>query len=110
MKHALLALIAILLVGCAARPSSIQPAMVSRTQYDNMSCGVLQTTFEAETTNLESLSREQNTSRSWDIALNILLLPGIGALTGDAESEIAQTKGRIIAIQEEFAERCNEDA
>ena len=30
-------------------------------------------------------------------------------MTGDNEDQIAQSKGRIIALQEEYADRCGED-
>ena len=99
-----------MLVACATSPSKIQPAMVSKIQFTEMSCVNLDSELESEMSNLETLTGEQISARNWDIALNIILLPGFGALTGDNESEIAQSKGRIIAMREEYAERCVESA
>jgi len=94
------------LIGCAASPSSIQPAAVSRVGYINMSCENLSLQMAQEISNLENLTGEQLSSRNWDIALNILLIPGIGALTGDQEEAIAQSKGRMVVMQDEYATKC----
>ena len=83
--------------------------MVSRVQFNDLSCKNIELLLQSETQNLATLSGEQIDSRSWDIALNILLIPGIGAMTGDNEDQIAQSKGRIIALQEEYADRCGVD-
>ena len=44
--------------------------------------------------------------RNWGIALNLLIIPGTGAITGDSEKELAEAKGRILAIQNEYGSRC----
>ena len=93
------------LVSCAARPSSIQPAAVSKIPYVNMSCSNLEMQMTQELSKLESLTGEQLSARNWDIALNILILPGLGAATGDSEDEIAQSKGRMIVMQDEYSIR-----
>jgi hypothetical protein len=98
-----------LLAGCAATPSSIQPVAVSRGAYVNMPCSSLKLQMAAEVENLKTLSSQQTSSRNWDIALNILLIPGAGALTGDSETEIGQSKGRIVVMQDEYAVRCELD-
>ena len=95
------------LVSCAARPSSIQPAAVSKIPYVNMSCTNLEMQMTQELSKLESLTGEQLSARNWDIALNILILPGLGAATGDSEDEIAQSKGRMIVMQDEYSTRCS---
>ena len=95
------------LVSCAARPSSIQPAAVSKIPYVNMSCSNLEMQMTQELSKLESLTGEQLSARNWDIALNILILPGLGAATGDSEDEIAQSKGRMIVMADEYSTRCS---
>mgnify|MGYP006090144701 CR=1 FL=1 len=97
------------LVGCAATPSSIQATAVSRQAYVNMPCSSLKLQMEAEVETLKSLSSAQTSARNWDIALNILLIPGAGAVTGDSETEIGQSKGRMIVMQDEYAARCEQD-
>ena len=107
MKSIFLALVLVSLVSCAARPSSIQPAAVSKIPYVNMSCSNLEMQMTQELSKLESLTGEQLSARNWDIALNILILPGLGAATGDSEDEIAQSKGRMIVLQDAYSTRCS---
>lgn len=109
MKTAILSVLVISLFSCAASPSSIQPAAVSRAPYVNMSCSSLEMQMDQEISNLENLTGEQIASRNWDIALNLLIIPGFGALTSDQEDEIAQSKGRMVVMQDEYSIRCNED-
>lgn len=98
-----------MLVGCAAAPSSIQPASVSRIPYTAMACRNVEMLLTQEISNLEGLSGEQRASRNWVLALSLLIIPRIGALTDNQEDEIAQSKGKIIAMQDEFTRRCLDD-
>ena len=108
MKSIILALALVSLVSCAARPSSIQPAAVSKIPYVNISCSNLEMQMTQELSKLESLTGEQLSARNWDIALTILFIaPGLGALTGDSEDEIAQSKGRMIVMADEYSTRCS---
>ena len=109
MKSVILVIALGLLAGCASTPSSIQATAVSRAPYVNMPCSSLKLQMEAEVETLKSLSSEQTSARNWDIALNILLLPGVGAATGDSETEIGQSKGRMVVMQDEYASRCEQD-
>ena len=109
MKPLILALIFISLASCAATPSSIQPAAVSRVPYATMTCSNLELQMNQEISKLENLTGEQLSARNWDIALNILLIPGFGALTGDQENEIAQSKGRMVVMQDEYSTRCGQN-
>lgn len=108
MKKSLSFIMVASLIGCAANPSSIQPAAVSRVPYTTMPCPTLRVQVEQEISNLETLSGQQISQRNWDIALNLILIPGIGAMTGDHEEEIAQSKGKIVVMQDEYATRCVE--
>ena len=72
-----------------------------------MTCSNLEMQMTYELSNLETLTGEQLSARNWDIALNILILPGLGAATGDSEDEIAQSKGRMIVMQDEYSTRCS---
>lgn len=94
------------LAGCAASPADIAPAMVDTTQYQEMTCEGLLLAAQNEGVNLEQVSRDQRSARNWDIALNVLLIPGLGAVTGDSEREVAEAKGRVLAIQNEYGSRC----
>lgn len=106
MKSTILTILFVTLVSCAASPSSIQPAAVSRVPFTTMPCSNLRLELDREISNLETLSGEQLSSRNWDIALNILIIPGLGALTGDQADAIAQSKGRIVVMQDEYGTRC----
>ena len=107
MKSIILALVLVSLASCAARPSSIQPAAVSKIPYVNMTCSNLEMQMKHELSNLETLTGEQLSARNWDIARNLLIIPGLGAATGDSEDEIAQSKGRMIVMQDEYSTRCS---
>ena len=110
MRKWLLGAVFVGLCGCAASPSTIEPTLVSRVPYAEMSCGNLEVQLQSEINNLATLSGEQISARSWDIALNLLIIPGIGALTGDNEEEIGQSKGRILVMQDVYSERCAADS
>ncbi len=73
-----------------------------------MPCENLRMQIDQEISNLETLSGEQIDSRNWDIALNLILIPGVGALTGDQEDAIAQSKGKMVVMQDEYANRCSQ--
>ena len=105
MKKLVLATAVATLMGCAASPADIPPAMVDTTPYQGMTCEGLLLAAQNEGVNLEQVSRDQRASRNWDIALNILVF-GAGALTGDSEREVAEAKGRVVAIQNEYGSRC----
>lgn len=96
----------VILAGCASKPSDIAPAMVDTRQYEGMSCDGLLLAARNEGVNLEEVSKDQRSARNWDIALNLLIIPGLGAMTGDSERAVAEAKGRVIAIQNEFGKRC----
>jgi hypothetical protein len=108
MKAGLSIVMTLTLASCAASPSSIQPAAVSRIPYTTMPCENLRMQIDQEISNLETLSGEQIASRNWDIALNLILIPGVGALTGDQEEAIAQSKGKMVVMQDEYAKRCSQ--
>ena len=107
LKKIILTLVILGIVSCASKPSSIQPAAVSKLPYVNLSCEALEVSMDRESENLKALSGDQVSQRNWDIALNILLLPGVGAATGDSEELIAQSKGKMIVMQDEYVDRCS---
>ena len=102
LKYLLSALTIATATGCATAPADISPAMVDTTQYQSMSCEGLLLAAQNEGVNLEQVSKDQRNARNWDIALNLLIIPGTGALTGDSEKEVAEAKGRVLAIQNEY--------
>lgn len=106
LKHFAAALTIATATGCATAPADIAPAMVDTSAYKNMTCDGLLLAAENEGVNLEQVSKDQRTARNWDIALNLLIIPGTGALTGDSEKEVAEAKGRVLAIQNEYGSRC----
>ena len=95
--------------GCAASPADIAPAMVDTTQYRTMTCDGLLMAASNEGVNLDQVSRDQRSARNWDIALNLLIIPGLGAVTGDSEIQVAEAKGRVLAIQNEYGSRCGKE-
>ena len=108
MKQIIMFLLLVSIVGCATKPSSIQPAAVSKLPYLNISCAALELQMNREADTLEALSGDQLAQRNWDIALNLLIIPGVGAATGDSEELIAQSKGRLVVMQDEYVLRCSD--
>lgn len=106
LRHFAASVALIAVTGCATAPADIPPAMVDTTQYRNMSCEGLLLAANNEGVNLEQVSKDQRSARNWDIALNLLIIPGTGAITGDSEKEVAEAKGRVLAIQNEYGSRC----
>ena len=98
---------AAVLGGCATAPADIAPAMVDTTKYRQMTCEGLLLAAQNEGVNLEQASKDQRAARNWDIALNILIIPGVVAMTVDSEREVAEAKGRVLAIQNEYGTRCD---
>jgi len=82
---------------------------VDTTQYKSMSCDGLLMAASNEGVNLDQVSRDQRSARNWDIALNLLIIPGLGAVTGDSERQVAEAKGRVLAIQNEYGSRCGKE-
>ena len=107
-KLASIALISTL-VGCATSPSNIAPARVDAAQYREMTCDGLLLAAQNEGVNLDQVSLDQRAARNWDIALNILIIPGLGAVTGDSERQVAEAKGQVLAIQNEYGSRCGRE-
>lgn len=102
-------LLCFLVTSCAKPPSQIEAAKVSSVAYSKMNCSELLMERDAEIYNLEKQSGRQVNKRSWDIALNLLILPGISSIKADSSEAIAQSKGKIIAIQEQIDSRCIKD-
>ena len=107
-KKFVLPILVVALTGCASKPSDIAPAMVDNTTYYEMSCGGLLLAAQNEGVNLAEVSKDQRSARNWDIALNWLIVPGLGAMTGDSERQVAEAKGRVLAIQNEYGKRCED--
>ena len=110
LRTTLLGTLIAILAGCATAPADIPAAMVDTTAYKTMTCDGLLLAARNEGVNLEQVSKDQRSARNWDIALNILIIPGLGAATGDSEREVAEAKGRVLAIQSEYGSRCDGSA
>ena len=72
-----LVLISLVIVGCVPTPASIPATPVPGSQYSQMSCKELAQVLEEEYNELSRLTELQIFDRSWDIALNAILLPGV---------------------------------
>ena len=92
--------------GCAAKPQSIAPTRVSSVQFAEFSCAELTYELNLAIEQRAAFARRQSGNRTRDTLLNVLVLPGLGAATGDHETEVAESKGRVIAIESALATRC----
>ena len=96
------------LAGCAAAPSDIPPSYVGTAVYNEMSCEELISEKRNLEVTLADLSSKQSASRARGIAYNLILLPGLGALSKDRAEAIGQVKGRILAVEESLL-KCRSD-
>ena len=94
--------------GCASAPDQIPPASVSVIQYKNLSCEELGTELRLAIAQRDAYIEKQKGNRTRDGLLNVLLLPGLGAVTSDNEDNVAQSKGRVIALEGEIEKRCQD--
>lgn len=92
--------------GCAAHPDSIPPVSVSTIPYKDLSCDELRTELRIATEQRDAYVKKQKGNRTRDGWLNALIIPGAGAVTSDHEDEVAQSKGRVIALEGEIVARC----
>ena len=97
---------AVLVVGCATHPRNIPPENVSVTPYRDLSCPELRTELRLATAQRDVYINRQKGNRTRDGLLNALVIPGLGAATGDHEDEVAKSKGLVIALEGEIAKRC----
>ncbi len=98
VKKMTIFLVPVLLLGCATRPSSIEPLVVSDTSYEGLSCKQLVSGINEKYKELAVYSKAQNSKATSDIVTSTLLLVPGSLFTGNYEEEIAQLKGDVIAI------------
>jgi len=90
---------AVILTGCANRPSSIAASYVSHERYSHLNCGDLQAKKNSTTSELFRVSAMQNKSANAD-ALGVLLLGvPVSKLSGDHAANVAQLKGELQAVE-----------
>ncbi len=110
MKYHLIPLIAIIVGGCAANPDTIAPKERSGIEFRNLSCVELDTELRIAGEQRDAYVKRQKSNRNRDMWLNVLLLPGTGALTSDHEEEVADSKGKVLAIERELSRRCADNS
>ena len=105
-KSATLTVAAIALAGCAANPATIPPATVSAAPYKGLSCELLAVELRRAEEQRDGYIAAQKSARVWDGVLNVLVIPGLGAVTPDETDQVALWKGTVQAIQTEWDSRC----
>lgn len=108
-KTITLTVAAVALAGCATHPRNIAPAAVSTLQFRDLSCRELRSELRVATAQRDANINRQKGNRTRDGLLNALVIPGLGAVTGDHEDEVAQGKGMVLALENEIAERCADE-
>ena len=103
-----IALIA-LVCGCAATPESIPSVPVSPLLYDNLTCEEIDIEVRFVLEKRDQLYQKQRNNRNRDTWLNVLLIPGAGAMTQNQEGAIAEIKGKLEQLEREKA-RCIREA
>ena len=96
---AIFCLLAVFVYGCAAKPESIAATDVSPLLYKDLACEDVDTELRFAEQRREALYQRQRSNRTRDGLLNVLVLPGLGAATGDQEGQIAEIKGKIESLE-----------
>lgn len=101
MKHVLaVAISAVVLAGCAARPEDIAAADIGSGVYNGQSCAQLNERRVHYSQQLDALSADQSSARSADTVGVILLGLPLSSMSGnDRETEIAVTRGHLNEIE-----------
>ena len=100
-----IALLALCVAGCAAKPNAIPPTSISSAPYANMSCGELNVELKIATAQRDAFINKQKGNRTRDILLNALYW-GSGPTTTDHEEEVANSKGKVLMIEGTVANKC----
>lgn len=95
----------ITLAGCAKPPSKIAPAVVSSSEYSNLSCSKLVNMLSAASTKLEQAETSQRGKVAGDAATVFLVLIPLSAMTGDYEADVARYKGEKQALERTLANK-----
>lgn len=106
MNYATRALGAMLLAGCATTPANVQPAFLPADSFGSASCNEARALYAQTAGEVATLSRQQQQTADAD-ALGVFLI-GIpaGSLSGGGvETELANAKGRLLALDRRLA-RC----
>lgn len=96
----LAAAVVVLVSGCVAAPTDIQPTYVDGSKYAGMTCDQLKGRKAETEVALAALSKKQSSARARSIAYNILLVAGSGALAKDRADQIGVVKGELLAIED----------
>ncbi|MCE2407560.1 MAG: hypothetical protein J4G19_08675 [Pseudomonadales bacterium] len=75
-------------------------------RYRAFACNDLHAELKLAIVERDSHIREQNDARSRDIWSNLFFFPGSGAINNDHDHEVAESKGKVIAIERELEDRC----
>ncbi len=67
--------------------------------YKDLACEDVDTELRFAEQRREALYQRQRSNRTRDGLLNVLVLPGLGAATGDQEGQIAEIKGKIESLE-----------
>ena len=102
-------LAACLIAGCAAHPRTIAPTIMSAEPYRALSCGQLRAKLAEAEVDQAQWEQNQKNDRVWDGVLNVLVIPGLGAVTPDNSKQVADAKGVVVALQREIERRCLAD-
>lgn len=85
--------------GCASRPESIPASYVDTARYSSSSCDSLQSQMVNAQEELRVVSDKQDTAANVDAGSVFLALIPVSAFNGDHEAEVAESKGKVNAIE-----------
>ncbi len=98
-----------LIVGCAPLSNTIAPTNTSPLDYRHLSCREIDRELTLTNQILFAESGKQDDRAAWDVAFAVVSV-GIwipfAAIRGNSKEYIAELKGKVIALEYAFSEKC----
>ena len=98
-KKLTLLLTPLIIIGCASRPSDIEPLVVAESKYDSLTCQQLVQKLNAKYEALAIYTKAQDAKATSDAGSSTVFLVPASLFTGSYEKEVALHKGEVIALK-----------
>jgi hypothetical protein len=95
----------LVLAGCAKPPSKIAPAVVSSSEYSDLSCTKLVNMLSDTSSKLEQAEKSQRGKVAADAATVFFILIPVSSMAGDYEADVARYKGEKQALERTLANK-----
>jgi hypothetical protein len=111
MKNIIAVSLILAVVGCASNPEAVAPSFHPAKQYVGLTCGETQDLYRVAEKDMAALAKKQRGARTGD-AWSVFLLgvPTSAVFGTNVEGELAQAKGKHLALQDAMYVNCGSRA